>query len=674
MSHPLSSRARFSEVIELIGRGQYGDAEALCRSLLAERDGDVNILGLLGAVLIKLNRLEEAVDTLQKTIELAPNFAKPHEDLGVALFELGRIDEAVAVLQNGLRLDPSLELGWMTLGRALARKGDGAAADAAFERAFELNPERRMLALAAEHHKEGRLEEAEKMYRQVIANNPKNVDAMRLLGRVALSAKRNADAEKLFRRAVNLAPDFVGAINDLGRVLKEQDFLEEAIDCFRRVIRLQPENPQAHFLLAGALAPAAMTHEAIDAYRRVLDLSPTHAGARLGLGHVLKTVGRQDDAVREYRESIRIKPDSGESFWSLANLKTYRLSDADIADIERQLAADELTTQSRVNFLFALAKALEDRGDFEAAWQHYCAGNRLQRSEVSYDPVQTEVLTSTLREVFDADLFARNEGVGNPDPSPIFIVGLPRSGSTLIEQILASHSRVEGTSELPYLGRVATSLNRNRADGINYPEAVRELRPANFAALGRDYLEHARRHRVAGAPHFIDKMPNNFPSVGFLHLILPRAVVIDARRHPLDACLSGYRQLFAKGQTFTYDLTDIGEYFLQYERIVDHWHEVLPGRVLTVQYEDVVSDFENQVRRLLDHCGLPFEEACLRFHETDRPVRTASSEQVRQPIYTTAVGFWRNYEPHLSELIDVLAPSLPRYAKYLPDDRPHQDS
>lgn len=674
MSQPLSSRARFSEVIELIGHGKYGDAESLARRLLAERDDDVNILGLLGAVLIKMNRLDEAIDVLHRTIDLAPSFAKPHEDLGVALFELGRIDEAVTTLQNGLRLDPSLELGWMTLGKALARQGDGTAADAAFERAFELNPERRMLALAAEHHKEGRLEDAEKMYRQIIANNPKNVDAMRLLGRVALSAKRNADAEKLFRRAVNIAPDFVGAISDLGRVLKEQDFLEEAIDCFRRVIRLQPKNPQAHFLLAGALAPAALTHDAIDAYRRVLELAPAHAGARLGLGHVLKTVGQQDDAVREYRESIRVKPDSGESFWSLANLKTYRLTDADIGDIERQLASDDLTTQSRVNFLFALAKAREDRGDFDAAWEHYRQGNRLQRAEVSYDPVQTEVLTDTLESVFDADLFARHAGVGNPDPSPIFVVGLPRSGSTLIEQILASHSQVEGTSELPYLGRVATSLNRNRADGVNYPEAVRELRPANFAALGQDYLDLARRHRTAGAARFIDKMPNNFPSVGFLHLILPNATVIDARRHPLDACLSGYRQLFAKGQTFTYDLTDIGEYFLQYERILDHWHGVLPGRVLTIQYEDVVNDFEHQVRRLLDHCGLPFEEACLRFHETDRPVRTASSEQVRQPIYTTAIGFWRNYERHLGELIDVLEPSLPRYSSYLPDDGKRQES
>ncbi|HNP36198.1 MAG TPA: sulfotransferase [Woeseiaceae bacterium] len=659
------SRNRFTEVITLIARAEYGKALQVCEEHLRALPDDVNILGLAGAVLIKLNRLDEAIQVLQQVIQLAPTFAKPHEDLGLALFESARYAEARPVLDNAVRLDPSLELAWLNLGKTIAALGDGRSADAAFERAFELNPERRLLALAAEHHKEGRLEQAERMYRQIVQSNPKNVDAIRLLGRVALSAKKNSEAEQLFRRAVNIAPDFVGAINDLGRVLKEQDLLEEAIECFERVTELQPRNAHAYFMLAGALAPAARTYDAIKIYEKALQFNPGHAGARLGLGHVLKTVGRQDEAVVEYRESIRIKPDSGESYWSLANLKTYRLSDTDIEAIGLQMENDELAEQARVNFLFALAKAAEDRGDYDTAWTNYVRGNELQRGQVSYDPVQTEVLTNSLQRVFDKELFADKKGAGNPDDSPIFIVGLPRSGSTLIEQILASHSDVEGTSELPYLGRVATSLNRNRADGINYPEAARELNTDNFAALGRDYLDHARRHRTEGKPHFIDKMPNNFPSIGFLHLILPNAIIIDARRHPLDACLGGYRQLFAKGQTFTYDLTDIGEYFLQYEHIMDHWHEVLPGRVLTMQYEELVTDFENQVERLLAHCGLPFDANCLRFHETDRPVRTASSEQVRQPIYKSAIGFWRNYEAQLTELIQVLEPSLPRYAKYL---------
>jgi hypothetical protein len=278
--------------------------------------------------------------------------------------------------------------------------------------------------------------------------------------------------------------------------------------------------------------------------------------------------------------------------------------------------------------------------------------------------VQTEVTNDAIISVFDRPFLEQNTGLGNPDPAPIFIVGLPRSGSTLLEQILASHSMVEGTAELPYVGRVAASLSRNRADGINYPEAARELGEKQFKAMGQEYVDLAQLHRTEGRSRFIDKMPNNTPTIGLLHLMLPNAKIIDARRHPLDSCFSCYRQLFAQGQTFTYDLTDIGEYFLQYERMMDHWHDVLPGRVLTVQYEDMVMDFENQVRRLLEYCELPWEDSCINFYETERPVRTASSEQVRQPIYSQSINRWRNYEQHLGELIEVLEPSLPRYAKY----------
>jgi hypothetical protein len=334
--------------------------------------------------------------------------------------------------------------------------------------------------------------------------------------------------------------------------------------------------------------------------------------------------------------------------------------------MERRAAGGGLTLQSEVNFLFALGKAWEDRAEFDRAWHYYSTGNAKQRADVAYDPVQNESMNDRLLKIFSADFLRAHQGVGLADPAPIFIMGLPRSGSTLLEQILASHSQVEGTSELPYLGRVATWLNRNRADGINYPEAVGELRPEDFATLGADYLAYARMHRRTGTPRFIDKMPNNFPNIGFLSLILPDARIIDARRHPLDACLSCYRQLFAKGQTFTYDLTEIGEYYLQYQRMMDHWHRVLPGRVLTVQYEEVVTDFEAQVRRLLEFCGLPWEDACLRFYESNRPVRTPSSEQVRQPIYDHSVGHWRNYARHLDELVTVIAPIRERYRRYEP--------
>ncbi|MEL7449720.1 MAG: sulfotransferase, partial [Pseudomonadota bacterium] len=343
----------------------------------------------------------------------------------------------------------------------------------------------------------------------------------------------------------------------------------------------------------------------------------------------------------------------------------FRFTDDDRRAMHAAIARhEELTSQSLVNFLFALAKASEDAGDFDEAWAHYERGNRTQRMLEHYDPVQTETVNDDIIEVFSEEFLQRDAGEGCQDDAPIFVVGLPRSGSTLIEQILASHSQVEGTAELPYLGRVATSLNRNRADGVRYPQAVLELRGQHFRALGEDYLQRAQVHRIEGKPRFIDKMPNNFPTVGLIHKILPNAKIIDARRYPLDSTFSCYRQLFAKGQTFVYDLSDIGEYFLEYQRMMDHWHAVLPGRVLTVQYEDMVSDPETQIARLLEYCGLPWEDACLSFHSTQRAVRTASSEQVRQPIYTSSVHYWRNYEKYLGELIEVLAPVLPRYDRY----------
>jgi tetratricopeptide (TPR) repeat protein len=668
MARNFASKSAFSEAIALINGGHIEKAEAICRSCIDRNPDDVNMVALLGATLLKSRQLPEAEKYLRQAIEFAPNFAKPHEDLGNLLLEKGQPAEAVTVLQNATRLDPDLDHAFFDLGKALAMLGRGKDADLAFEKSFDLNPERKSLALAAEHQRAGRWDEAEQLYRETLRNNPTNVDALRLLGNVAMRNGRTYEAERLFRRAVSNAPDFVAALLDLGLTLKEQNRLEEAIDRFRQVIKLEPNNVQANHKLASTLSLTAQTYESVEAYQRVLEIKPTHAGAMLGLGHTLKTVGRQEEAIEAYRDCIRHKPQNGEIYWSLANLKTYQLSDDDIDEMQSMVAgkdgAEEVSEQSRINFLFALAKAFEDRGNFEQAWKYYAEGNSSQRVLENYDPVRTEVMNDEIIDVFTKDFLAENTGLGNPSAAPIFIVGLPRSGSTLIEQILASHSQVEGTSELPYAGVVILSLNRNRADGINYPHAIRELRAKHFNKLGSDYLDLAQIHRIESKPRFIDKMPNNFPSIGFLHLALPNAKIIDARRYPLDSCLSCYRQLFAKGQSFTYDLTDIGEYFLQYQRMMDHWHDVLPGRCLTVQYEEVVMDFETQVRRLLEYCELPFEEACINFHETERPVRTASSEQVRQPVYSKSVNFWRNHEDYLGELIEVLEPALPRYQKY----------
>ena len=664
-SPQLTPKAAFNQAIALVNSGRVGAAAAFCQDVLRHNPDDLNMTALLGAVLLKARQFKEAEKHLRRAIELAPTFAKPHEDLGHLLVERGRPEEAVAVLQTATGLDPKAELAFFTLGRALSMTGKGTEADAAFEASFALNPRRRKLALAAEHHKAGRHEEAARLYRELLRQSPDNVDAMRLLAGVLAGKGDVEEAEALLSKAVSLAPDYALAFLDLGQMLQEQQRYAEAIDCFECASELSPAAAKPRFLLASTLASAGRTFDALACYRQVLKLQPRHAGAWLGLGHTLKTVGDQEEAVNAYRQCIRVRPDNGESYWSLANLKTYRLTQEDIGEMQAALAREgQLADQSAVNFLFALAKAHEDCGDFDAAWDCYARGNAKQRTLEYYDSVQTEVTNDEIIEVFDKTFLERNAGLGHLDAAPIFVMGLPRSGSTLIEQILASHSLVEGTSELPYLGRVATSLNHNRADGLNYPYAVRELRAPHFRALGGDYLRQAQLHRQTPRPRFVDKMPNNFPSIGLLHLILPNATIIDARRHPLDCTLSCYRQLFAKGQTFVYDLTDVGEYFLQYQRMMDHWHEALQGRVLTVQYEELVTDFDNQVRRLLEHCGLPWEDACANFHATRRPVRTASSEQVRQPIHARSIHFWRNYEAHLGELIDVLAPVLPRYAQY----------
>lgn len=664
MQQTRAPRRLFDEILALLQARQMERAIDQCQDVLKQYPNDINILGLLGAAQGDSGQATAAEKTLNRVIDIAPTFAKPYEDLGTLLVQQHRAEEAVPLLEKAVRLDSKLEEAHFQLGKALAMLGRGADADAAFERSFDLSPLRRMMALAAEHHKAGRLQEAEKLCRQVLQKKPRHVDALRMLGLIAAAAGDVDDAEHLLRQSLESAPDHAPAMFDLGRVLREMDRHEEAIEIYQRLIELQPENPKAHYRLAGVLAPAALNEEAAAAYRRCLELSPKYVGAWLGLGHMLKTLGDQEGGVAAYQKCLQLEPDFGEAYYSLANLKTYQFADDQIEEMKRRVAREEVNDTSQVNFLFALGKAYDDREDYETAWHYYEEGNAKQRMLVSYDPVHTETINDELLGFFNTEFFQARQDAGNPDPSPIFILGLPRSGSTLLEQIIASHSQVEGTSELPYIGRLTKSLNHNRADGMRYPQALAELEPRHFNRLGEQYLEMARRHRLEGTPHFIDKMPNNFPSIGFIHSILPAAKIIDARRHPMDACLGNLRQLYAKGQTFSYDQCDIGEYYLQYQRMMDHWDEVLPGKVLHVKYEDTVADLETQVRRILDYLELPFEENCVNYHTTDRAVRTASSEQVRQPIYTSGLEYWRHYENHLDELKEILEPVLAdqRYA------------
>ena len=516
-----------------------------------------------------------------------------------------------------------------------------------------------LMTEAVRAHETGDVAAALPLYRRLLAMRPNDVDALRLFAVAAARAGRHAEAVTAAERAVALAPDYAVAWSNLGTVLDEADRTAEALAAFRRACALEPEGAVHWHNLGNALGADNAAADALEAYRRALALQPDHAGARIGLGHMLKTLGDGAGAAAAYRAVVADAPGAGQVWWSLANLKTYRFAPEEEAAMTAALA-EELPPAQRAALLFARAKARDDAGDFDAAFALYDEANALQRGEVRYDPLQTELLNDRIVATFDPDFFANRTGWGHDDPAPIFIVGLPRSGSTLIEQILASHPQVDGTAELPDLGRLAASVGRFRSDGIAYPEAVPDLEPADAAALGRGYLARTKRHRGT-APRFTDKMPNNFPTIGFAHLILPNARFIDARRHPLDACVGCYRQLFARGQTFSYDLFELGEYYRQYDRMMRHWQGVLPGRVLRVDHERLVADQERETRRMLEFCGLEWDDACRDFHKTERAVNSASSEQVRRPINAEGIGRWRRYERHLGDLRAQLAEVIAAY-------------
>ena len=639
--------------------GDPRQAEAICRGHLLAHPGSVRHLALLGRALAKQGRLDEAEAELRRALAIAPDEAILHQDLGSVSMAGGRIHEAERMFRKAVALAPEAPLAHRKLGEALAALGRGEEADRHFEAFFDRDPAAGRVAEGADHLKAGRTDEAVATLTAALRERPNDVSAMRHLAVACWRGKRNlSDAEAWLRKATALAPDFVAAWLTLGRVLLDADKHMQAIDAYRKAAAAAPENAAAWAGLGSAHAQAGQPEPSIDAYRRSLALEPDSPGAWLSLAHAQKTVGDQPAALAAYRRAIALRPRFGEAYWSLANLKVFRFDAAEVRAMRRQLRRDDLSESERVHFRFALGKALEDAEDHDGAWKHFDAGNRLHRPSVRHDPVALEDRHDRVMAVFDEALLGAEAGGGHPAPDPIFVVGLPRSGSTLIEQILASHSQVEGTAELPILGRVATSVGRYRAADEQFPEAARLLQGGDWRGYGQRYLDAARRHRHTGRPFFTDKMPNNFPLLGFAKLILPNAKIIDARRHPLDACVGCYKQLFAAGQAFTYDLEDLSHYVLQYDRLMRHWDERLPGAVLRVYYEDTVLDLESQVRRILDHCELPFEPACVRFHETRRAVKTASSEQVRQPIHTGALGKWRVYAKHLDWLVDDLAPII----------------
>ncbi|MDE2595278.1 MAG: sulfotransferase [Sphingomonadales bacterium] len=492
---------------------------------------------------------------------------------------------------------------------------------------------------------------AEPLLRAHLKEDPFDVHAIRMFAELAGRIGRYRDAENLLRRALELAPAFTMARANLALVLYRQNRPEEAIAELGQVFAEDPDNPGHANLAAAAFGKIGEFEEAIALYERVLQDAPGQPRVWMSFGHMLKTVGRQADGIAAYRRAIDLMPQLGEAWWSLANLKTVRFDEADMAAMRAQLARQDIAPEDRFHLDFALGKALEDRGEAPAAFAHYASGNALRRESLDYDADEMTAFVDRMIAICTPAFFADRLGQGCDAPDPIFILGMPRAGSTLVEQILSSHSAVEGTSELPDIPAMARGEP-------GYPEAMAQFTPGRWRELGEDYLHRTRVQRKTERTRFIDKLPNNWLHTAFIRLALPNAKIIDARRHPLGCCFSNFKQHFAKGQAFSYSLEDMGRYYRDYVRLMDHLDAVMPGQVHRVQYERMVDDTEAEVRALLAFCDLPFEPACLAFHQTERAVRTASSEQVRQPIYREGTEGWKQFEPFLGPLKAALGAEL----------------
>ena len=608
-----------------------------------------------------LGDLAAALATLAELERLHPRFSGLYQERGNCYVALKKAPEAIDAFVRGLTINPALAASWSMLEGLYRLTAQDAKALEAAGHVAVLKTLPREVVTATALFSDGELGAAEELVRAFLLANGHHVEAMRLLARIGIAREVFDDAQLLLEGVLELAPDYRAARADYAQVLIERHLYAQAQEQTAKLLATDPGN--RNYLISHALTCVGLgQHErAIELYRGLLTGTAQTAELHLSIAHSLKTLGRQPEAIAEYRAAAAARNGFGDAWWSLANLKTYRFEERELATMRGADAAATTTDADRVHLCFALGKALEDAGEYQQSLEYYLRGNALKRDASRYRPETIELNTRLQIEVCTPALFARHAGSGAPAVDPIFIVGLPRSGSTLIEQILASHSAVEGTHELADIPRMVVDLRgREAEDAPRYPAVLGELSAADFRRLGDKYLSDTRVYR-SGKAHFIDKMPNNFRHIGLIHLTLPNARIIDARREPMACCFGNLKQLFATGQEFTYSIEDIARYYRTYLELMRHWDAALPGRVLRVQHEALVDDLEGNVRRLLDFCELPFEAACIDFHKTERSVRTASSEQVRQPIYREGLDQWRHYEPWLGPLRAALGDALTRY-------------
>jgi tetratricopeptide (TPR) repeat protein len=660
LADALESEATILRARSLLQGGNFVDAETLCQQVLEIEPRNNDALYILAVAARLQKKFDDALSVNRKLISSNPSNGRAHQEMGHCLRDMGDRKAALAAYQEAVSRNNALAGSWQMLERLHNAAGHVAASDFAGVQADYLMSLPPQLQTVASLIQEGKMYKAEQLCRSFLQSHGHHVEAMRFLAQIAMSFNVHDEAEFLLESGVLLDQENTRIHFDYVGALQKRQKFSEALEQAKLLREKEPNDPQIDMLYANQNLAVGNFDEALRVYKNRLKETPNNPGIHLTLGHALKTTGQQKDAIEAYTKAYTLKPDYGDAYWSLANLKTYRFDAAQIGLMREREAAPTTQLADRYHLCFALGKALEDHGRYEESFTYYERGNRLKREEVGYD--WRRITAEIDRQIAHCTpaLFADNAGSGHSAHDPIFILGLPRAGSTLLEQILASHSQVEGTMELPNVLALAHKLGGRRKinEEPEYPANLTELSPEELTAFGKAFIKDTMIHRKKGTPFFIDKMPNNFRHIGLIHLILPNAKIIDARRSAMGCCFSGFKQLFAEGQEFTYGLEEIGHYYSDYVRLMDHWDAVLPGKVLRVRYEDVVADLETQVRRMLDHCRLPFEEACLNFHANERAVRTASSEQVRQPIYKSGIDQWENYSPWLDPLRAVLGLEL----------------
>ena len=650
-------KSAINRTLAMIDEQRPDLAEQQALEVLKIYPDEVNSLRALGKSQRLQKKLSDAIKNLLTAVAKAPDFALAQQELGLCYFQQGETKLALKHLQTSVDLDPSLSASWGAMGSIYSDIGQSDLAKQAFDEQLKHNNSDPEFKQAVQLLQRGKIARAEQLCRNYLTRQPKDVSAIRLLADIAIKLKIYQDAEALLERCLELAPDFHLARLSYANTLYHRQKPEQALQQLDILEKHQPDDFAQRVLKAAILAQVGDFDNAINIYQQLLKQNPK-AEIALSYGHALKAVGKQEQAIMAYQQATELNPNLGEAYWSLANLKTFQFTDEHISAMKKPVINKQVNREDFFHLCFALGKALEDRKDYQSSFHYYSLGNKIKKQQEAYSAKANHSEIQRTIQACPANLFS-DSSIGSQDASPIFIVGLPRSGSTLLEQIIASHSQVDGTKELPDIIALARRLGgkQKKNDHSNYPEVLQQLSPEQRQSLGEEYLQRAKIQR-GKAPFFIDKMPNNFAHIGLIQLILPQAKIIDARRHPMAACFGGFKQLFASGQRFSYDLQDIGHYYQDYVKLMNHWQQVMPGKILQVNYEEVVADTETQVRRILDFLKLPFEQNCVNFHQTDRAIRTASSEQVRQPIYTSAIDLWKHYEPYLEELKQALGPRL----------------